>query len=197
MSKTKKRTSPNQPNSVGKRFFLQRCFLEWSIAYWYRFLPLLLITLSAALWLFIFFMQPHKEERFLFPVFPLIALLAGVGIDVMLRILPSKLGSIPWVLLLTYILLCLSRGWALHRNYSGTMEIYKSFHDHFLLNQQNMDFSQMKVILSTLKHHSITPTIHRSFFLGPNSTVPGKGMASISVVFLPPRTCSGQEKPET
>jgi alpha-1,2-mannosyltransferase len=32
-------------------------------------------------WLTIFIAQPHKEERFLFPVYPLICLAAAVALD--------------------------------------------------------------------------------------------------------------------
>ncbi|TKR89554.1 hypothetical protein L596_013637 [Steinernema carpocapsae] len=49
--------------------------------YWRRYMPLLFIAGSVALWLVIFFLQPHKEERFLFPIYPLIALLSAIGLD--------------------------------------------------------------------------------------------------------------------
>lgn len=38
------------------------------------------------LWLLIFFAQPHKEERFLFPVYPLISLCGAITVDVFQRI---------------------------------------------------------------------------------------------------------------
>ena len=41
--------------------------------------PLLFVGLN--LWLAVFFLQPHKEERFLFPAYPLIALAGAVGVD--------------------------------------------------------------------------------------------------------------------
>ena len=39
------------------------------------------------LWLLIFWTQPHKEERFLFPVYPLIALAGALAIDSMQRLI--------------------------------------------------------------------------------------------------------------
>ena len=33
------------------------------------------------LWLAVFVLQPHKEERFLYPVYPLVALAAACAVD--------------------------------------------------------------------------------------------------------------------
>ena len=55
--------------------------LEMSFNYWQPFLPLFFMFLSLVLWLAIFFLQPHKEERFLFPVYPILAVLAAVTLD--------------------------------------------------------------------------------------------------------------------
>lgn len=45
------------------------------------FIPKWLALSGLFLWLAVFWTQPHKEERFLFPVYPLIALAAAVTID--------------------------------------------------------------------------------------------------------------------
>jgi len=45
------------------------------------FLPDWLSQAPLYLWLAVFWSQPHKEERFLFPVYPLICLAAGMVID--------------------------------------------------------------------------------------------------------------------
>lgn len=42
-------------------------------------LPLWLSLSPLYLWLTVFLLQPHKEERFLFPVYPLICLTAAVA----------------------------------------------------------------------------------------------------------------------
>lgn len=96
------------------------------------------------LWLLIFGLQAHKEERFLFPIYPLISLMAAIGIDALFR-LSSKFTFLNLLSVLLFILLSLSRGYALHRNFSATTTIYKSFHDYLIINQNEMDFSQMKV----------------------------------------------------
>lgn len=46
------------------------------------YLPHYMSLAPLYLWLLIFFMQPHKEERFLFPVYMLISLCGAVSIDV-------------------------------------------------------------------------------------------------------------------
>ena len=38
------------------------------------------------LWLTVFWLQPHKEERFLFPVYPLICLAAAISLDTRQRL---------------------------------------------------------------------------------------------------------------
>ena len=46
-----------------------------------EFLPTTLSQLAMYLWLLVFWLQPHKEERFLFPVYPLICLAAALSVD--------------------------------------------------------------------------------------------------------------------
>lgn len=96
------------------------------------------------LWLLIFGSQAHKEERFLFPIYPLILLMAAVGIDAVFRLFP-KITYLNLSSVFIFILLSLSRGYALHRNFSASIDVYKAFHDHLIVNQNEMDFSQMKV----------------------------------------------------
>lgn len=45
-------------------------------------LPYYLSLAPLYIWLLIFFAQPHKEERFLFPVYPLISLSGAISIDI-------------------------------------------------------------------------------------------------------------------
>ncbi len=44
-------------------------------------------TTGMFLWFAVFFLQPHKEERFLFPVYPLIAFSAACAVDAMQKII--------------------------------------------------------------------------------------------------------------
>ncbi|XP_063235032.1 alpha-1,2-mannosyltransferase ALG9 [Bacillus rossius redtenbacheri] len=50
------------------------------------YLPHWLSLQPLYLWLLVFFSQPHKEERFLFPVYPLLCLSAAVGVDALQKL---------------------------------------------------------------------------------------------------------------
>ncbi|KAF8361342.1 algn-9 [Pristionchus pacificus] len=113
-----------------------------SPSFYRRLFPVALTILSIGLWFTVFFTQAHKEERFLFPVFPLLALLTAITLDALNRL--SSHFSLPspsyWLLGL-FILLSTSRAYSLHRNYSGTIDTYKAFADYLSDNHQNFDFS--------------------------------------------------------
>ena len=49
-------------------------------------LPFWLSLMPLYLWCFVFFMQPHKEERFLYPVYPLICLCGAVTVDTLQKL---------------------------------------------------------------------------------------------------------------
>ncbi|KAJ1528897.1 hypothetical protein ONE63_007266 [Megalurothrips usitatus] len=49
-------------------------------------LPFWLSLMPLYLWCFVFFLQPHKEERFLFPVYPLICLCGAVTVDTLQKL---------------------------------------------------------------------------------------------------------------
>ncbi|XP_050048305.2 alpha-1,2-mannosyltransferase ALG9 [Dermacentor andersoni] len=91
------------------------------------------------LWCAIFFSQAHKEERFLFPVYPLICLCAAICVNTLesvtslysrtltgvARRATSALAQHLWlVFLVTATLLSVSRTVALYRNFRAPMEIY-------------------------------------------------------------------------
>lgn len=91
------------------------------------------------LWCAIFFTQAHKEERFLFPVYPLICLSAAIGgraleaiaghaarsLTGFARRVASTVAQRAWiVLLVATTLLSVSRTVALYRNFRAPMEIY-------------------------------------------------------------------------
>ncbi|ALC46901.1 CG11851, partial [Drosophila busckii] len=91
------------------------------------------------LWLLVFFAQPHKEERFLFPVYPLISLCGAMTLDIYQRIffrfksLMFKLKEpshyldhsnvIAILVMVTSALLGLSRVFVLYRNYHAPMDL--------------------------------------------------------------------------
>lgn len=86
-----------------------------------------LLAVTAALWMVIFGAQAHKEERFLFPIYPLIAFLASIVFD---HIYDQWLNRISFKAVLRYfffgsfVLLSLSRSFSVYQNYSGHVNIY-------------------------------------------------------------------------
>ncbi|VDN17655.1 unnamed protein product [Gongylonema pulchrum] len=111
---------------------------HFSFVYWRRYLPVLFIFLTVALWLAIFFWQPHKEERFLFPIYPLLAVLAAVTLDALPRVGVYLLGGgsrsfwqgciAMWLLI--FSVLSVSRSAALYRNFSAPVEVFKGLNEH-------------------------------------------------------------------
>lgn len=103
------------------------------------YLPHYLSLSPLFLWLMVFFFQPHKEERFLFPIYPMINLCGAITVDIFQRIffrlktIFTKLTSgahyldhttfIPLLFMLVSILLSFSRIFALYRNYHAPMDI--------------------------------------------------------------------------
>ncbi|XP_067647618.1 alpha-1,2-mannosyltransferase ALG9 isoform X2 [Eurosta solidaginis] len=93
------------------------------------------------IWLLVFLPQPHKEERFLFPIYPIISLCGAITVDILQRIFyrlktllfPSRttVGShyldhtmfIAIFVMLISTLLGLSRVFALYRNYHAPMDV--------------------------------------------------------------------------
>ncbi|CAD5212239.1 unnamed protein product [Bursaphelenchus okinawaensis] len=114
---------------------------ELTLRFWYRFIPFFFIFLSVYLWITIFFLQPHKEERFLFPIFPLIAVLAAVGLDALNHI-HGRFVTLSNLLIFGFVVLSISRGYALHRNYYASTETYKYLNDHFIVNQKVIDLDK-------------------------------------------------------
>ncbi|KAM4651329.1 alpha-1,2-mannosyltransferase ALG9 isoform 1-T1 [Discoglossus pictus] len=99
------------------------------------------LTLSPMyIWLGIFFAQPHKEERFLFPIYPLICLCGAVALSALQKCyhyvfqryrLEHYTVSSNWLALGTVLLfglLSFSRSIALFRGYHGPLDLYPEFH---------------------------------------------------------------------
>lgn len=86
----------------------------------------LTIVSTLALWLAIFLPQAHKEERFMFPIYPIICLVASLTMSSIQRLISSK--KIALVLLIvmatTYTLLSMSRYLLLVKGYSAPLKVY-------------------------------------------------------------------------
>ncbi|XP_054611347.1 alpha-1,2-mannosyltransferase ALG9 isoform X3 [Dunckerocampus dactyliophorus] len=99
------------------------------------------LTLSPMyLWMFIFFTQPHKEERFLFPIYPLICLSGAVALSSLQKCyhflfhryrLEHYTVSSNWLALsavVVFAVMSLSRSVALFRGYHAPLDLYPEFH---------------------------------------------------------------------
>lgn len=103
------------------------------------YLPYYLSLAPLYLWLFVFWVQPHKEERFLFPIYPMIAMCGAISIDTIQKLfyrlkshfkqLPSRshyLDHTTWLAIVILILssvLSLSRITSLYFNYHAPMDL--------------------------------------------------------------------------
>ncbi|KAJ1346047.1 hypothetical protein KIN20_000717 [Parelaphostrongylus tenuis] len=122
---------------------------KWGIpmhpSYWRHYSSVFLLFASLSAWCIIFFTRPHKEERFLFPIYPLIALLAAISLDsaerLICRFIPS-LSFVSWLAVLFFMLASFSRTFALHKNFSAHIEVYKSLNEHLMDHQRELDFSK-------------------------------------------------------
>ncbi|AQZ10126.1 ALG9 (YNL219C) [Zygosaccharomyces parabailii] len=86
------------------------------------------LSLSLVTWLAVFVAQPHKEERFLYPIFALITLCASVGFEKIIR----NLGCKKFLKMVVYLgtlssvgLLAISRIAALVIHYNGPLKVYQ------------------------------------------------------------------------
>eukprot|EP00079_Xenopus_tropicalis_P037704 XP_017951475.1 PREDICTED: alpha-1,2-mannosyltransferase ALG9 isoform X3 [Xenopus tropicalis] len=101
--------------------------------YWLTLAPMYI-------WILIFFSQPHKEERFLFPIYPLICLSGAVALSALQKCyhflfqryrLEHYTVSSNWLALGTVLLfglLSISRSVALFRGYHAPLDLYPEFH---------------------------------------------------------------------
>lgn len=105
-------------------------------------LPYYLSLAPLYLWLLVFWVQPHKEERFLFPIYPMIALCGAISIDTIQKLFyrlishfrqlpkvprPHYLDYTTWlavIILILSSLLGLSRIISLYINYHAPMNLF-------------------------------------------------------------------------
>lgn len=91
---------------------------------------LLLCISPCFVWLGAISMLPHKEERFLYVVYPLLCLGSAAALDLVFMLFSNLFGSRVSRLGLTVsvslmVMLSLSRSFALYRNYSAPMYVYQ------------------------------------------------------------------------
>jgi len=117
-------------------------FPIYMFTHWYLRLPkkgsphVYLLLLPMYLWILVFFTRPHKEERFLFPMYPMLGMAAAISFDAIQKMyfhLFSKkkvshyLRSTDWLAVLIVVVAgvtSISRITALYRGYHASLETY-------------------------------------------------------------------------
>lgn len=114
------------------------------------YLPYYLSLAPLYLWLLVFIAQPHKEERFLYPIYPMIALCGAISIDVVQKMIyrvktiiwPPQirthyLDHTMWLAAIAMILstvLGLSRITALYLNYHAPLDLMMDLNTFYTQN---------------------------------------------------------------
>ncbi|QLG72342.1 hypothetical protein HG535_0D00490 [Zygotorulaspora mrakii] len=97
------------------------------------------LWLSLITWLLIFTSQPHKEERFLYPIYSLLSLAAAVGFSTLLKsVNRCKLTrSVIKLCIIAFVIIqATSRIMAILDNYSAPLDVYSTLYD---LNNESDD----------------------------------------------------------
>jgi alpha-1,2-mannosyltransferase len=119
-------------------FFLQKIFMRSPTETFQSGLRTLVFLSPFYMWLAIFSLQPHKEERFMYPAYPFLALNAALATHTLLTFFgnadPKTLvGRIPAKLKLLVVSLALllsvnvglARIWGIYTGYSAPLSIYQ------------------------------------------------------------------------
>lgn len=90
-----------------------------------------IVMVSLLLWITLFTVQKHKEERFMFPIFPLICLSAGISVEIGSKLISSyslRLSNIYsnfiFILIGVFAILSISRGAALFKSFNAPFDVY-------------------------------------------------------------------------
>jgi alpha-1,2-mannosyltransferase len=160
---------------------------------------IMVIIAGLPLWSFIFFQQPHKEERFLYPIYSLInvsaaftihylvnsatALAELIGINTNFIKFIRKIGI--YVVVFTISIFSILKTTSLAKNYNGFIEIYK--HIPQPPSSDDDDYSQKIVCTGREWHHYpssfFLPFNHRLQFTSSsfNGLLPGDFLESESI----------------
>lgn len=123
-------------------FFLQKIFMRSTTETFQSGLRTVVFLSPFYMWLAIFSLQPHKEERFMYPAYPFLALNAALAIHTLLSFFgnadpKSLVGKIPAKLKLLVVSLALilsvnlglARIWGIYTAYSAPLLIYQPLAD--------------------------------------------------------------------
>lgn len=104
----------------------------------------LVIFFAVFLWVLVFFTRPHKEERFLYPIYSLLLILASVVLSLtrsgLKKVFKStKIGQLtdklPHLIILIHAVISLMRIVALFKNFSSSVHVYE------ILNKPEIKFN--------------------------------------------------------
>ncbi len=87
------------------------------------------VIMSATVWGAFMFAMPHKEQRFLYPIYPLLALSAAVSVCRYVSdfpLLSRRAKTVAWLLVAVCVVLSASRLAAQHKYRSGTISVWHS-----------------------------------------------------------------------
>ena len=124
-------------------FLPSRCFVATEYIKTAK-MPSLVLVSTLLVWLAVFFPQAHKEERFLYPVYPLICVISAIGIETITSLVISLfrnmrdlkvvvLDTFHLAFILVFSLLSLSRCASLYFNYHASMDVHLKFTETVLL----------------------------------------------------------------
>ncbi|CCD25690.1 dolichyl-P-Man:Man(6)GlcNAc(2)-PP-dolichol alpha-1,2-mannosyltransferase NDAI_0F03720 [Naumovozyma dairenensis CBS 421] len=93
------------------------------------------LWLSLVLWIAIFTKQPHKEERFMYPIYSVITLSASIGLyNVLKTVKKLRINnikcitkSLKWLTILLTALQAISRTIALTKNYTAPLKLFDQY----------------------------------------------------------------------
>jgi len=117
-------------------------------------LVLTVILLPMYIWIAVVFSRPHKEERFLFPIFPLLAVGCAFFIQLILSFWNFMFPGMKndeknhrqWLkgcfFIFPIILLSISRSMALSFNYIAPLQVYSDLYNHILSKQLDMSLDK-------------------------------------------------------
>lgn len=133
------KSTAHGPDIYGREplsYYLINCTLNHNIIFAFGLINILIILFSKtnlkqkltffsfALWLLVFFTRPHKEERFLYPIYPLLIVLAAHTIDYFSSKCKLLSKFIPFMIVLIHASLSILRFLALFNNYSAQMDVF-------------------------------------------------------------------------
>lgn len=103
----------------------------------------ILMLIPMYIWMAIVFPRPHKEERFLFPIYPILCFGASIALEEIVMfpvqlLLPKSSSQsankfrlrLGILLLSPFAVVSISRAFAMHHNYSAPLDLYRHFYYH-------------------------------------------------------------------